>query len=92
MRVGLWALLAVLLGAFVAHFVLEDRGYVLVNFRGYVVEMSVPGARADARRAVPRGARRRDARAAAALAARQRVVAAPRAARRRAISAAGSCI
>ena len=43
MRVGLWALLAVLLGAFVAHFVLEDRGYVLVNFRGYVVEMSVPG-------------------------------------------------
>ena len=43
MRVGLWALLAVLLGAFVAHFVLDDRGYVLVNFRGYVVEMSVPG-------------------------------------------------
>jgi HemY protein len=43
MRVGLWALLAVLLGAFVAHFVLEDRGYVLMNFRGYVVEMSVPG-------------------------------------------------
>jgi len=43
MRVGLWALLAVLVGAFVAHFVLEDRGYVLLNFRGYVVEMSVPG-------------------------------------------------
>src|SRR4051794_23566162 len=43
MRVGLWALLALLLGAFVAHFVLDDRGYVLVNFRGYVVEMSVPG-------------------------------------------------
>jgi len=43
MRIGLWALFAVLLGAFVAHFVLEDRGYVLVNFRGYVVEMSVPG-------------------------------------------------
>jgi HemY protein len=43
MRIGFWALLAVLLGAFVAHFVLEDRGYVLVNFRGYVVEMSVPG-------------------------------------------------
>jgi HemY protein len=43
MRLGLWALLAVLLGAFVAHFVLEDRGYVLVNFRGYVLEMSVPG-------------------------------------------------
>ena len=43
MRIGLWALLALVLGAFVAHFVLEDRGYVLVNFRGYVVEMSVPG-------------------------------------------------
>src|SRR5215470_12892065 len=43
MRVGLWALLALLLGALVAHFVLEDRGYVLVTFHGYVVEMSVPG-------------------------------------------------
>jgi HemY protein len=43
MRFGLWALLALLLGAFVAHFVLADRGYVLINFRGYVVEMSVPG-------------------------------------------------
>lgn len=43
MRFGLWALLALLLGAFVAHFVLEDRGYVLINFRTYVVEMSVPG-------------------------------------------------
>jgi HemY protein len=43
MRAGLWALLALLLGAFLAHFVLEDRGYVLVNFRSYVVEMSVPG-------------------------------------------------
>jgi HemY protein len=43
MRFGLWALLALLLGAFLAHFVMADRGYVLVNFRGYVVEMSVPG-------------------------------------------------
>jgi HemY protein len=43
MRLGLWALLALLLGAFAAHFVLEDRGYVLITFRGYVVEMSVPG-------------------------------------------------
>src|SRR4249920_412870 len=43
MRFGLWALLAVLLGALVAHFVLEDHGYVLINFRGYVVEMSGPG-------------------------------------------------
>ena len=36
-------MLAILLGAFAAHFLLADRGYVLVNFRGYVVEMSVPG-------------------------------------------------
>jgi HemY protein len=43
MRVGVAALLAVLLGAFAAHFLLADRGYVLVNFRSYVVEMSVPG-------------------------------------------------
>lgn len=43
MRVGLWALLALLLGALLAHFVLEDRGYVLITLRSYVVEMSVPG-------------------------------------------------
>lgn len=43
MRFGLWALVALLLGAFVAHFVLQDRGYVLINFRSYVLEMSVPG-------------------------------------------------
>jgi HemY protein len=43
MRFGVWVVFALLLGAFVAHFVLEDRGYVLVNFRGYVLEMSVPG-------------------------------------------------
>ena len=35
--------LAVLLGAFAAHFLIADRGYVLVNFRGLVLEMSVPG-------------------------------------------------
>jgi HemY protein len=43
MRFSVAALLAVLLGAFAAHFLLADRGYVLMNFRGYVVEMSVPG-------------------------------------------------
>ena len=43
MRVGLWGLAAVFLGAFAAHFLLQDRGYVLINFLGYVVEMSVPG-------------------------------------------------
>ena len=40
---GVAAVLAVLLGAFAAHFLLADRGYVLVNFRELVVEMSVPG-------------------------------------------------
>lgn len=43
MRVGVAVVLAVLLGAFAAHFLLADRGYVLVNFRGLVIEMSVPG-------------------------------------------------
>jgi len=43
MRFGLAAVLTVLLGSFAAHFLLADRGYVLVNFRSYVVEMSVPG-------------------------------------------------
>jgi len=43
MRFGVAAVLTVLLGAFAAHFLLADRGYVLLNFRGYVVEMSVPG-------------------------------------------------
>ena len=43
MRFGVAAMLAILLGAFAAHFLLADRGYVLLNFRGYVVEMSVPG-------------------------------------------------
>ena len=33
---------AVFLGAFSAHFLLRDRGYVLINFAGYVIEMSVP--------------------------------------------------
>jgi HemY protein len=42
MRFGAWALAALMLGAFGAHFLLQDRGYVLINFRSYVIEMSVP--------------------------------------------------
>ncbi len=42
MRIGLWGMAAVFLGAFSAHFLLQDRGYVLINFAGYVIEMSVP--------------------------------------------------
>ena len=42
MKFGLWLVAALLLGGFAAHFLLEDKGYVLINFRGYAVEMSVP--------------------------------------------------
>ena len=42
MRAGFWGIAAVFVGAFAAHFLLRDRGYVLVNFLGYVIEMSVP--------------------------------------------------
>lgn len=42
MRLGLWALAALFLGALGAHFLLQDRGYVLINFHSYVIEMSVP--------------------------------------------------
>jgi HemY protein len=42
MRLGAWILGGILFGAFGAHFLLGDKGYVLINFREYVVEMSVP--------------------------------------------------
>lgn len=42
MRYGVWALAALLVGAFGAHFLLQDRGYVLISFVGYNIEMSVP--------------------------------------------------
>ena len=42
MRFGIWALAALVLGAFGAHFLLQDRGYVLISFVGYNIEMSVP--------------------------------------------------
>ncbi len=42
MRVGLLVLVALLAGAFGAHFLLEDRGYVLIRFLGYTAEASVP--------------------------------------------------
>lgn len=43
MRLGLWGLAALVLGALIAQLLLQDRGYVLIDFRGYAVEMSVPG-------------------------------------------------
>jgi HemY protein len=42
MRFGFLVIAALFFGAFAAHFLLEDKGYVLINFRGYAVEMSVP--------------------------------------------------
>jgi HemY protein len=42
MRFGVWALAALVVGALTAHFLLADNGYVLINFRGYLIEMSVP--------------------------------------------------
>jgi len=42
MRYGIWALAALVIGAFGAHFLMQDRGYVLISFVGYSIEMSVP--------------------------------------------------
>jgi HemY protein len=41
-RLGTWAIAALFLGALGAHFLLQDKGYVLIDFRSYVIEMSVP--------------------------------------------------
>ncbi|HEU4617607.1 MAG TPA: heme biosynthesis HemY N-terminal domain-containing protein [Gammaproteobacteria bacterium] len=43
MRFGFLGLAVLVLGALIAQVLLQDRGYVLVDFRGYAVEMSVPG-------------------------------------------------
>lgn len=43
MRFGILLLLALLLGAIGAHWLLGDQGYVLLDFRGWTVETSVPG-------------------------------------------------
>ncbi len=42
MKFGLFLMLALVIGSVAAHFLLGDNGYVLINFRGYIVEMSVP--------------------------------------------------
>jgi len=42
MRLGLLVLLVLAAGSVAAHFLLQDNGYVLIQFRGYAVEMSVP--------------------------------------------------
>lgn len=42
MKAGLIIVVTVLVGAVGAQFLLADPGYVVINFRNYVVEMSVP--------------------------------------------------
>jgi len=41
-KAGLILLLTLALGALAANYLLQDNGYVLINFSGYVIEMSVP--------------------------------------------------
>jgi HemY protein len=41
-KVGIIVVLALFASAFGAHFLLSDPGYVVINFRGYLIEMSVP--------------------------------------------------
>ena len=42
MKFGIIVVIALFASAFAAHFLLADPGYVVINFRGYTVEMSVP--------------------------------------------------
>ena len=42
MKFGIIVVLVLFASAFAAHFLLADPGYVIINFRGYVIEMSVP--------------------------------------------------
>lgn len=42
MKAGLVVVVTLILSAFAAHFLLEDPGYVVINFRSWVIEMSVP--------------------------------------------------
>jgi len=41
-KFGIIVVVVLIVSAFGAHFLLADPGYVVINFRGYVVEMSVP--------------------------------------------------
>lgn len=42
MRFGFWAVAALIFGALIAHFILQDKGLVTISMRGYVATMSVP--------------------------------------------------
>jgi HemY protein len=41
-KFGIIVVVALFVSAFATHFLLTDPGYVVINFRGYVIEMSVP--------------------------------------------------
>ena len=41
MKFGIIVVIVLFISAFGAHFLLADPGYVVINFRGYVIEMSV---------------------------------------------------
>ncbi|NOX70152.1 MAG: heme biosynthesis protein HemY [Gammaproteobacteria bacterium] len=42
MKFGLIVVVTLIVSAFAAHFLLQDPGYVVINFHQYVIEMSVP--------------------------------------------------
>ena len=42
MKFGLLFVLALVVSALAAHFLLQDPGYVVINFQNYLIEMSVP--------------------------------------------------
>ena len=42
MKFGLLVVVALVVSALAAHFLLQDPGYVVINFQNYLIEMSVP--------------------------------------------------
>ena len=42
MKFGIIVVALLFVSAFAAHFLLSDPGYVVISFRGYIIEMSVP--------------------------------------------------
>ncbi|MEJ2603875.1 MAG: heme biosynthesis HemY N-terminal domain-containing protein [Gammaproteobacteria bacterium] len=42
MKLGAVAVITLIVGAIAAHFLFADPGYVVIDFRGYMIEMSVP--------------------------------------------------
>ena len=42
MKFGIIFIVVLIVSAFGANFLLADKGYVIINFHGYVVEMTVP--------------------------------------------------